>query len=300
MATMTQRLNMVQNEYRNKIDALNAAVRRNDDLNTVEFLEGEARASVKEFNKLREAAIYRTLGDTENPMEQALMQCKYNLVTLRKVTEKETGVTTYAEGTKSVYVDLYRLDSLCGGIGCDSGWRTQLERVNIYLAIKVAKDLGSDYRKLDNTENFRSVIRSIDNGKTPWSTSSLMKEIKKLADLMDNAGGKVLKCHIKALTYACVSLDKARANVFHVSAGKKFYGAVVDTLHAAICNKEYTVLSDAKEKQSSTATAIPTEESTATEATTEATIEATTATEETKVNESTESTESTATEATAA
>lgn len=239
-------LNERRAEIAAKVDAYNAAVKKND-FDEVQKAENELRAAEKEYAAEKQAGVFQALKETENPIKSAVEQRSFFVVS-HKVERDDNGkpVSCVMVEDRERMIDLVKF---CKFAGLDTMWQYKVQKANQLLAMRAANELGwskKEIRALKDSFFMDAKARELEMGETPDSNSQICKILQEVFDsilFLDNGKGKntykvlnrdvayILSCYTKRNNKKALTVSVAKNGYMHT--------LLVDIMHRIVTGKVY-------------------------------------------------------------
>ena len=253
------RLSELVNEYN---EAMMAEVVDQRKLNDI---EGRAQAVVGEIKKVKKAALYKVLSESNDPMVEAARVFSYEVPSYRLV--KDGGIVTGMEICTKVFTinpidftgHMMKLNQSKStnqnfpGTGIfKSGhtWEYRAEKLGYLLAYRALKELGGSeaaLAELKKTYFIREVSMKEEMGATPTSNSQIVKLLQSIIDMLvfvpNEKGENSIKCNGRDVAFLlnCYTSHGSGAGAIKVLKGNKIACYIFEAVHMIVTGKPYEV-----------------------------------------------------------
>lgn len=234
MATKDMK-NQLLKDYEAKIAEVNRLIATGTNAE-VEGKLAELSNIEKEYRSLLEKEVFVSLPD----VHEALMKHHFETIAHKKISE-DGRMTGVEKSTKNVQIDLRRF---CEFKSFDLAWFYEMQALNKRLTLRVAMELGvkpEEIKAINNSYSMDKLAEEIELGKTPTSTTQIVKHIQKVLDTLSPEEGKVNN-HDLAYILACYTKKNNKA-ALRVICSKHtiLQSLLMDVFHRVVTNGVYSV-----------------------------------------------------------
>lgn len=164
--------------------SLNTALNE-DSYSDITKKRDELKKKVGEYNQKTKLENFAILRSAEKPMLAAIEKLTYGTMTIKEEKDKESGITIkYKLEAGSAYIDLLEFESFCEGktIAANTAWKYKLEKYNYIMALRIAKDIGDDYKVVEKRYHISQEAMNIDKDNKPISNTQMLKGLQAIID----------------------------------------------------------------------------------------------------------------------
>lgn len=215
-----------------KLDAEAVQLSLNTALNEDSFSDitrkrDELKKAVGNYNEKAKLENFVLLRDSVNPMLSAIEKLTYGTMSIREEKDKDTGIIIrYILEASTSYIDLLEFEKFCEGkkIATSTAWKYMLEKFNFVLALRIAKDLGIDYKTVEKRYSISQEAYSIDKDNKPISNTKMLSQLQAIVDaiIYKDADGKnaykVTSHDVAFLLNTLTSIGKTKHGVRYANA----------------------------------------------------------------------------------
>lgn len=269
MENVTKGLPEILAEHKAAIASYNEALNAGKSLEEMSRIEGEIREVESSYAAAKKNMVFASLKATENPVLEGVRLYSYEV--LGHKLKREDGVVTGVEAsTRDKCVDLVDLCSFCG---LPTAWKYRVERMNLVLATRAAKELGYDgvrLRQMIDAWVLSDLAKREKMGETPMSNAQCVKLLQSVVDaILPEQGFKCNNWDVAFLLMSHTERDKRAKCAMKVIKGQYLYNVILDVLNRIVTGGQYNVEIPKLSKQAVTVTEQKAEEKKAEEKKTE-------------------------------
>lgn len=168
--------------------------------------EKELEETINTYTAESKAIAYGRIRDTEKPMHTAILEFYFPSIKVKEIKDKDSGSITRTIVDIDKPIDLGDLHKKLDGIGANKHWIYSAEKLNFYLTVKAASDVGTTV----NSDAFRmnEISKAIDMGKTPLSNTNILKTLQIVISEMLGEEYKATSHDVKYLMYVYAQDNK--------------------------------------------------------------------------------------------
>ena len=161
--------------------------------------EEELEQKINEHNAESKAICYTHCKESGDAMKTAITEFFYPAIKVKETVDKDTKAVMRNIIDCVKPIDLGDLHKKLDGIGADKLWFNYAEKLNFYLTVKAANELGATV----NCDAFRmqDISKQIDMGKNPLSNTSILKTLQTVITAMLGDGFNATSHDVKYLMY---------------------------------------------------------------------------------------------------
>lgn len=227
---------------------------REDNAEGIRKAENDFDKHSQDYKIIARHIVYDDCGKAENAIVEAAKTLTYKYLSKKDTTIKKRKVRTLVERTE--VIDLYDMDEYLEGIGLDGIWTDMAQRLNYALTLRVAIDLGNkpdtpEYKEILNkyrmTEAAKAIRLEIEQGKTPFSNTQLLKTLEKIFMAMVGDSYKPKQIDVAFLREALTKRKKDGCTI-QCTNHREFYRILLEVCHRMITDKTHYNVSAKLEK----------------------------------------------------
>ena len=170
---------------------------------------------------------------TDDPMLAAVKTLSYVTIGVKDEQKGDDKVPVRVIVDKERQIDLLKLDKFCGGIGADPNWMHVAQKMNF-----LAKDLGLDPAKVNDSYAMSEIARQFEMGKNPTSKTNLLKTLQMVVTAMVGDGYKATSHDVNFLL-SVYSKKNRKALTVSCANHRNFRGYVMEVCHRIVTGKSY-------------------------------------------------------------
>lgn len=254
MENVTKGLPEILAEHKAAIASYNEALNAGKSLEEMSRIEGEIREVESSYAAAKKNMVFASLKATENPVLEGVRLYSYEV--LGHKIKREDGVVTGVEAsTRDKCVDLVDLCSFCG---LPTAWKYRVEKMNLVLATRAAKELGYDgvrLRQMIDSWVLSDLAKREKMGETPMSNAQCVKLLQSVVDaILPDQGFKCNNWDVAFLLMSHTERDKRAKCAVKVVKGQYLYNVILDVLNRIVTGGQYNVEIPKLSKQAVTVT----------------------------------------------
>lgn len=254
MNNVTKGLPEILAEHKESIDSYNAALKAGKSLEEMSRIEETIREAESSYAAAKKNTVFADLKKTENPVLEGVKLYSYEV--LGHKLKREDGVVTGVEAsTRDKCVDLVDLCSFCG---LPTAWKYRVEKMNLVLATRAAKELGYDgvrLRQMIDAWVLSDLAKREKMGETPMSNAQCVKLLQSVVDaILPEQGFKCNNWDVAFLLMSHTERDKRAKCSVKIIKGQYLYNVILDVLNRIVTGGQYNVEIPKLSKQSVTVT----------------------------------------------
>ena len=251
---ITKGLPEILADHKEALASYNEALRAGKSLEEMSRIEETIREVESSYATAKKNTVFADLKKTENPVLEGVKLYSYEV--LGHKLKREDGVVTGVEAsTRDKCVDLV---DLCGFCGLPTAWKYRVERLNLVLATRAAKELGYDgvrLRQMIDAWVLSDLAKREKMGETPMSNAQCAKLLQSVVDaILPEQGFKCNNWDVAFLLMAHTERDKRAKCSVRVIRGQYLYNVVLDVLNRIVTGGQYNVEIPKLSKQAITVT----------------------------------------------
>lgn len=230
----------IEQEIKDTVAAYNKAFKEGD-AREMASLEASLRESEKDYAAKKRDMVFAELRKEENPVLAGIKQYEYPILRHRKTSEGgvQTGIEVSA-GMKPV--DLVKLCNFCD---LPDTWKYKVEKLNLLLATRAAKELGynpAQIKEFVASWYLSDIAKAEEMGATPMSNTQCVKMLQSVVDaILPDGGFKVNNYDVSFLLNAHLERDKKERHTMKVIKGQHLHNVILDVLNRVVTGSQYKV-----------------------------------------------------------
>lgn len=243
--TMTRGLENIQADLTAKVLEYNSLMK---DANFTEAEKASNAVSefVKEYAAVAQKNQFEVFHASNNPMLEAVKQLTYPVLTVKNSVDEKTSVPIKVIDTKDAYIDLLKLQKYIGeNIGKEENWEYMIENFNFRMTLGVAKDLGIDTKKINDSYAMNKLAKEMEDGKAVVSNTKKLAVLQEIITAMLGDGYKVNSHDVAYLNNIYCKKGKKALTVV-CSNHRYMRQYIAEIAHRVVCGEKYGVEYKAK------------------------------------------------------
>lgn len=239
-----ERKNELRKFLETDVIAFNKATKE-DDAEGIRKAENAFEEHSQDYKVIARHIVYDDCRKAENAIIEAANRLTYTYLSKKDTTVNKRKVRTLTERTE--VIDLYDMDEYLEGVGLDEVWKDKAQRLNYALTLRVAVDLGNkpdtpEYKEILNkyrmTEAAKAIRLEIEQGKTPFSNTQLLKTLEGIFMAMVGDNYKPKQIDVAFLREALTKRKKDGCTI-QCANHREFYRILLEVSHRMITDKTH-------------------------------------------------------------
>lgn len=194
-----QKLGEIKTNVESLVKQYNEAMVK-ENLAEMAKVDAETLIQIGKYSEAARLLCFDELKATADPMLEAVKRLTYDVIGIKdeKIQGTESKRRVLVEG-KQHSINLAQLDKHCDGIGANKEWMHMVQKLNCLFTIKVARSLGIDPTKINDSYEMTQAAREFNfEGKDPTSKTQLTKTLQTVVDAMLGEGKYKVTSHAVA------------------------------------------------------------------------------------------------------
>lgn len=243
-AEMTSKLEETKKELEAKVTAYNSFM--------MESKLDDAIKADAEIQELKNQCVayardicFVECAEAEDPMMEAIRRLEFDTVAIKDVKSKDEKFAVREIQIRPRQIDLLKLHMFIKGenkegIGKDKNWNLIIEKFNLLMTCKVAKEIEADVTNINDSYAMSKLARDIDLGKNPCSNTNMLKTLTAVVQAMIGEEFKPVSHDVKFIERAYVRKSRKALTVTCAN-HNQMRGLVMEVCHRIVTGKAYDV-----------------------------------------------------------
>ncbi len=207
----------------------------------------ELDAAEKDYEKNVASAMYDEYAKKDNPIIEIIKAYSYVTIGHKEKRDKneKNRIISIEPIERHKTIDLL---AFCKHAKLDDEWQYTASRFNQLMCLRVAKELGADYKQIAKSYYLESKAKALAMGETPTSNTQVCKLLQRVIDEMlpneDDDGKPIYKCNnydVRYLDALYAKKDSKKLLTVKVSRDNLLRRFLLDVAYRLVTNGQYGV-----------------------------------------------------------
>ena len=227
-------------------------------------IEEDLKKAEADYASAKRDKVFAQLRETGAPVLEGIKLYEYETIGHRVEKDDDGSPTGLQKTIRLKQVDLVKLCKFCN---ISDVWKYKVERMNLLLATRAAKELGyegAELKKFVDSWFLSDLAKREKMGETPMSNAQCVKMLQSVVDaILPDGGYKVNNYDVSFLLRSHTERDKRERHTVKVIKGAHLHNVLLDVLNRVVTGGVYKVKPPKLSKGPESAGAVKGEDKTA-------------------------------------